>query len=126
METAMPPIRFSRLLAGGFASMLGLLALTLSLSVLSLFSIRAKVENVAQERAPKVAIAQKLVNSLLETRFLTHALLTEDEPDAVRQLLAGVAGGAALRRQLQASLQRFPLADAERSLVGDIAARQAA
>ena len=113
----MPRIRLTYLIAGGFAGMLLLLALTLSLAVSSLFSIRDMVDSVARERAPKTAIAQKLINSLHETRFLTHTLLSEEDTAAARRLMADIQAATGTRQELQGQLAAFPLNDEEHGLL---------
>ncbi|MBL8403560.1 MAG: methyl-accepting chemotaxis protein [Dechloromonas sp.] len=113
----MPRIRLTYLIAGGFAGMLLLLALTLSLAVSSLFSIRDMVDSVARERAPKTAIAQKLINSLHETRFLTHTLLSEEDTAAARRLMEDIQAATGTRQELQGQLAAFPLNDEERGLL---------
>ena len=118
----MPAIRFTHLIAAGFIGMLLLLALTLGVSTFSLFSIRDKVDNVAIQRAPKVAIAQKLIHSLLDTRFQTLALLAEDEAEDARQkTIATILAATEERRRWQESLEILPLGDEERQLLRHIA-----
>jgi methyl-accepting chemotaxis protein len=113
----MPGIRLTHLIAGGFAGMLLLLVLTLGLATLSLFSIRDKVNLVANERAPKAAIAQKLIHSLHETRFLTHTLVSEEDPETARHLISGILAAGGIRQRLQAQIESVPLNEDEGALL---------
>ena len=106
-------IRFTRLIIAAFAGMLLLLALMLAVASHSLFSIRDKVDNVANERAPKVATAQKIINNLLDTRYQTRALLVEEEEEEARNIMARIVSAGEARRKLQDQLAQFQLSEDE-------------
>jgi methyl-accepting chemotaxis protein len=110
----------------GLLGMLGILVVTLALAVHSLFAIRDQVSRVAEADAPKVALAEKIVQLLLDTRYQASLVLFEEDETLAQQARDKLLQAQAERQRLLSRLQGYPQSAEEGELLARMATAQGA